>query len=496
MSLAIPPTFDHAQSDPTLSKDLFDQEEARLRTALLQAQYQHLQRADRSLLIVVAGIDGAGKGAAINLLNEWMDPRHIHTMAFDAPTETERAYPPFWRYWDELPAKGKIGVVFGSWYVPLVLEAVRKHPRKRRIAAHGQAIDHFETVLAANGVQVVKLWFHLSAEAQSLRIKTLMADPDTAWQVTEADRKVHKKYDRICRAGEQIMARHDPAHAPWTIIPSADERMRAVCTAKAVLHALQHRPNTPKAPALALSGTAARRSPDRLAQLDYDSQLDKADYSASLNALQRQLAHAVRAGAFKKRSLALVFEGQDAAGKGGAIRRVTRALDVRQFDIHPISAPTQHELAHPYLWRFWRRLPQPGRIAIFDRSWYGRVLVERVEGYARPAEWRRAYAEINDFERQLAEHGIIVLKFWLAVTPDEQLQRFHERAQSPFKNFKITADDWRNREKWSEYATAANDMFARTDTEDAPWHVISANDKRHARIQVLEHIVAALEHAR
>jgi len=487
--------FADAQSDPTLAKDAFDALEPRLRTALLKAQYRQLEQADRSLLIVVAGIDGAGKGAAINLLNEWMDPRHIHTLAFGAPTIDEHEHPPFWRYWNALPSKGKTGIVFGSWYVPLLREATRKKPRKRRIACHMDAIHRFEAGLAAEGVQIIKLWYHLSAEAQAARTSALLSNAETAWQVTPADRKVQKKYDRICRAGQQVIAALNPPHAPWTIIPSADEYLRTVRTAQAVLHALQHRAQAPKAKAFIAPGLAKRHSPDRLTQLDYSLELDKDTYESELGLLQGRLARAVRSDAFKKRALVLVFEGQDAAGKGGAIRRVTRALDLRQVDIHPISAPMRYELLFPYLWRFWRRLPRLGRIAIFDRSWYGRVLVERVEGLASTADWRRAYAEINDFERQQTEHGAIVLKFWLAITPDEQLQRFHERERSPFKNFKITPDDWRNREKTDQYIGAANDMLAHTDTDHAPWHVIATNDKRYARVHVLKNIVATLENA-
>lgn len=485
--------FAEAQSDPALSKEVFEAEETRLRTALLKAQYRQLKREDRGLLIVVAGIDGAGKGATINLLNEWMDPRHIHTLAFGEPTHDEQERPPLWRYWNEMPAKGKTGIVFGSWYLPLLREAARKKPRAQRLTEYVDTINRFEASLTADGIQIIKLWYHLSAKAQAKRTKNLLSNPETAWQVTEADRKVQKKYDRICQAGDTVIRLLNAPHAPWTVIPSADEHMRAVCTAQTVLHALEQRPRAPKSQVFTASGETRRRSPDRFAQLDYSATLDKDDYESELSQLQGRLAHAVRSKAFAERSLVLAFEGQDAAGKGGAIRRVTHALDLRQVDIHPISAPSHHELAHPYLWRFWRRLPRQGRIAIFDRSWYGRVLVERVEGLASSAAWRRAYGEINDFEHQLAGHGAIVLKFWLAVTPAEQLKRFRERERSPFKNFKITPDDWRNREKWNLYTQAANDMLARTDTDDAPWHLIAANDKRHARVQVLRDIVTAME---
>lgn len=480
-----------AEADPALSRDAFKKQEDRLRPALVKAQYDRLRKPDRSLLIVVAGIDGAGKGATVNLLNEWMDPRHIQTLAFGAPDATELQRPPMWRYWNALPAKGRTAIVFGSWYAPLLREAARKKPDAALLDALAARIDRFENLLSAEGVQIVKLWFHLSAQAQKSRIKRLLSSPETAWQVVPEDLAVRKKYERLRDAGLQTIARTDHGHAPWIVIPSADDNMRAVATAQAVLRTLRRAPA--RVPAQAGGARATRH--DTLARLDYSASLDKDEYEARLSALQGRLARAVRGDAFRGRTLVLAFEGQDAAGKGGAIRRVTRALDARQFEITPIAAPAPHELARPYLWRFWRRVPRLGRIGIYDRSWYGRVLVERVEQYTPPAAWKRAYGEINDFEAQLAAHGAIVLKFWLAVTRDEQLKRFREREQSPYKTFKITREDWRNRRKWDDYAEAANEMLARTDTPAAPWHVIAANDKRYARLQVLERIVLAVETA-
>lgn len=484
--------FVEAESDPVLPKERFKAHETRLRTALLKAQYDLLGRADRSVLIVVAGIDGAGKGATINLLNEWMDPRHIHTMAFGEPTEEQAQRPPLWRYWSELPENGRIGIVFGSWYQALLREAARKQPDADAIETLATHVRSFEAQLAANGVHLVKLWYHLSPQAQAERTKRLLSSPETSWQVTADDRKVAKKFARLRSAAEVALTHTDVPHAPWTIVPSADEHVRTYTTAEALLQALRRR----KLPRVAQPRTPAvgrARTPDALGKLDYAVHVDKDEYDTELALLQGRLARASRSNAFRERSLVLVFEGQDAAGKGGAIRRVTQALDARQFDITPVAAPAPHELARPYLWRFWRRVPSHGRIAIFDRSWYGRVLVERVEGYAAQDAWRRAYGEINDFEQQLADSGAIVLKFWLAVTADVQLERFREREASPFKNFKITPDDWRNRKKWKPYAEAANEMVARTSTRDAPWHLIPANDKRHARLQVLRHVVEAME---
>lgn len=484
--------FAEAEADPTLSKDEFKALETRLRVGLLNAQYERLRQADKTLLIVVAGIDGAGKGATINLLNEWMDPRHIRTLAYGPREGDELDRPPLWRYWRDLPPKGSTGIVFGSWYTPLVIEAVRKKPNADAIEAHAAAIMRFETMLASEGVQIVKLWFHLSAKAQKERAQRLLASPETAWQVSPVDMKVNKRFDRI-RSGAHVVLNHtDCGHAPWVVIPSADENMRTARTAEAVLTALRRR-GVPRLPPAFVAHSSTTRIVDRLGKLDYDAKVEKEDYESELGLLQGRLALAARSDKFKDRSLIVVFEGQDAAGKGGAIRRVTHALDARQFDITPVSAPSSEELARPYLWRFWRRIPRHDRIALFDRSWYGRVLVERVEKLIPPAKWRRAYAEINDFEEQLAASGALVLKFWLAVTPDEQLARFREREKSPFKNFKITPDDWRNRDKWAEYAAAANEMMMRTDVPHAPWHLVSANDKRYARLQVLRHIVEAME---
>lgn len=486
--------FDAAESDPKLSKEQAKSLELKLRTALLKTQFQRVMKADRSLLIVVAGIPGAGKGASVSLLNEWLDARHVRTMAFDTPTPEEKAFPSFWRYWQRLPARGGIGVVFGSWYQPLFHEAAKKKPDQAVIQAHAEAIRDFEAMLVREGVQILKLWYHLSRGAQKKRTDALLDNPDTAWQVGPEDVKVRKKFARLRDAAALSISLTQADHAPWKIIPSADEQLRAIATGQAVLAALRHNLRVP-GDTLHTATVTPRTAPLRLQNLDYNAALDDHEYEEQLATWQARLANLARSKKFQKLPLVLVFEGQDAAGKGGTIRRVTHALDARQFHAIPISAPTADELAHPYLWRFWRFLPKPGDITIFDRSWYGRVLVERVEKYARPEQWQRAYEEINQFEEQLRDSGALVMKFWLAITKEEQLMRFHDRETSTFKSFKITPDDWRNRKKWDAYTLATDDMFARTDTPGCPWHVLAANDKKHARVAVLEHIVKAVEQA-
>jgi len=488
--------FDDAESDPKLLSDEADRIIPALRTQLLKAQYQHLNKQDRALLILVGGIDGAGKGDTINLLNDWMDPRHIRTIAFGPANRSDKQYPPAYRFWQALPPKGQTGIVFGSGYAPLISEAVKKRPDTRKLEDMVLMARRFEADLVANGVQVIKLWFHLSRKAQSERTSRLLENPSTAWKVSPLDKKVHKRFDRLRDAGQRIIEATDSAHSPWIIIPAADENMRNVRTGQAVLQALRRR--SIRVPALHDPAELPKLRPsiNPLTKLDYTVSIPKDEYDEQMLLWLNRLAEAVRHPKFvKHHSLVLAFEGQDAAGKGGNIRRLTRAMDARQYKITPISAPRQFELNRPHLWRFWREVPAKGKIAIFDRSWYGRVLVERVENLTPKVSWRRGYTEINAFEQQLVNHGAIVLKFWLAITEDEQLKRFKEREKSPFKQFKITADDWRNREKWKEYYRAAGDMLSFTHTDLAPWHVLSSNDKRYARVQVVKRVTQAIENA-
>lgn len=485
--------FSAAEADPALPKALAKEREARLRTSLIQAQYDRLQENQRSLLIVVTGLDGVGKGAAINQLNEWMDPRHINTIAFGEPTQEQAMRPPLWRYWNALPARGRTGIVFGSWYEAHLRQYAHSDMTSTDLLRGIREIRAFEALLAAEGVQIIKLWFHMSREAQSARTQELLSNKMTAWQVTDTDKQVAENFKAIRDIGAAAIEATQTPYAPWHVIPSADERVRAIETASIVLKALQAPPRKRITPP-ADSSVPCKR-PVTLDLPADTPRLSRKQYKKTLLKWQARLGRLVREAAFGKRSLVLALEGMDASGKGGSIRRITRALDARSYEVVPISAPTDEELAHPYLWRFWRHVPGNGRTTVFDRTWYGRVLVERVEGLINESARRRAYAEINDFERQLHEHGTIVIKVWLSINRDEQLRRFHEREHNPAKRYKITPDDWRNRKRWSQYEKAARDMLQLTHTEHAPWCVLPANDKRQARVALLQHIVTVLEKA-
>lgn len=491
--------FESAEIGHRIAKAEYDAALPELRAGLLDAQFEMLEKRRFSVVVLINGVDGAGKGETVNLLNEWMDPRHIEAWAFDSPSSEEAERPYMWRFWRALPPKGKIGVLFGNWYTDPIEGRVQKH---LDVSDFDQMLGQFnrlERMLVNEGVLLIKLWFHLGRKAQKQRFKALESDSKTRWRVTERDWRYYRLYDRYCDAAEHALRRTSTGEAPWIVVDGSDERYRSLFVGRTLLAAIRRRLDAderqfqPRQDAPAL--TEALDHKNFLNTLELDQPLGKRVYGELLEVMQGRLAMLTRDEAFGERALVLVFEGNDAAGKGGAIRRVTAAMDIRRYQVIPIGAPTDEELAHPYLWRFWRQLPRRGRVVIFDRSWYGRVLVERVEGFCSEADWMRAYSEINDFEDALTSAGAVVVKFWLAISKEEQMERFRAREVLPHKRFKITEEDWRNREKWDAYEQAVCDMVDRTSTEISPWTVVEADNKRHARIKILRTICERLEAA-
>ena len=489
--------FESANLLHEVSKADYQREEAELRAALLEAQLELKRQSRFPVLILIAGVDGAGKGETINLLNEWMDPRHIRTVAFGAPSDEEAERPVAWRFWRALPPKGLIGIFFGAWHTQPIVQRVMGRLDAGGFAAAIDDVQRLEQMLCDEGVLLLKYWFHLSKPQQKARLKALEADPATRWRVTETDWSYFKRYDDFVAVCDPFLHQTSTARAPWIVVPGADARYRALTVGRHLLAALRERLAQPAAPAAVADTTPPLpRASDRLnvlTALKLDRRLGKAAYERELLQWQGRLNLASRDPGFARLSVVVVFEGNDGAGKGGAVRRVTGALDARRYSTIPVAAPTEEERAQPYLWRFWRQLPRRGRFALFDRSWYGRVLVERVEGFCQEADWMRAYGEIADFEQQLQRHGVVLVKFWMAISPEEQLRRFQDREAVPHKRFKITEEDWRNRAKWADYEAAVCDMVDRTSTAAAPWTLVEANNKYHARIKVLKTLCEAIE---
>ena len=478
--------FETAELHRTIGKKAFKVQEQALRTKLLEAQ-RALHEAGVAVVIVISGVEGAGKGMLVNQLTTWLDPRGTSVHVFWDRTDEERERPTWWRFWRALPARGTIGVLFGSWYTePIVSEVMGpSHPREFEHAL--LQIRAFESTQADDGTLFMKVWLHLSKEAQQERWRE-----DTArgrpWKNSPLTEEYGQHYDLFLAASERAIRMTDTVQAPWYIVEATDPRWRDLTVGRTLLRAMESRLKQPTEPSLA--ATAATLDPPTepvtvLDRVDLSKLLPKAEYNAQLAHWQQELNRLTWCAYEAKRSTVVVFEGWDASGKGGAIRRAVQAVDARLRQVIPIAAPTDEEMAHHYLWRFWRHIPRDGRFTAYDRSWYGRVLVERVEGFASEHEWLRSYHEINAFEDELLDHGTILCKFWIHIDQDEQLRRFEERKNTPWKQHKITDEDWRNRERWTDYAAAVNDMVQHTSTVSAPWSLVPGNDKRFARVWVI-----------
>ncbi len=503
--------FETAELGRTLDKKTFAALEPQLRVRLLDVQ-ERLRAAKVPVHVLISGVDGAGKGETVNLLAEWMDPRFISTAAFGPRTDEEAQRPFFWRFWRTLAPKGRIGLYFGSWYTEPIVERVFRDLKRCDFERRLRQIEAFERMLVEDGSLIIKLWFHLSKKAQRKRLEGLAKDKRTRWRVTAQDLKNLELYDRFAAVSEQALHVTSTGEAPWTLIDGEDARYRSVAVAEHLIETINKRlargENQPASTSRKLVAPAAAPKVARgkktkevahsayktiLEAVDLSQTVDDDVYDDQLEGLQGRLAKTWRAAKQQRKSLIVVLEGWDAAGKGGAIRRVTAALDARDYRIIPIAAPSDEEKAQHYLWRFWRHLPPDGSVTIYDRSWYGRVLVERVEKFCSEDAWMRAYDEINEFEEQLIEDRIVVVKLWLHIDRDEQLRRFRERESIEFKSFKIGEEDYRNRGQWDAYLQAVHDMVERTSTTSAPWHLVPANDKRVARLEVLRLLCEALE---
>lgn len=489
--------FDAAELGHTLKKSDYDKQTAELRTRLLAVQ-RELRQAGFPVIILISGVDGGGKGEIINLLNEWMDPRYLQTNAFDEPSDEERERPEYWRFWRTLPAKGAIGIYAGSWYSAPLSRLAHRRTDDEQLQAELMHIRQLEQLLIDDGALIIKCWLHLGRDEQNKRLKKLEKNPATSWCVTSRDKMHLEMYDDFIDAAEKVLSGTCTGASPWLIVDGTDKHYRRLAVGRHVLDRISQHIDRRAADKGVIGKTTvlgaidnARHNP--LDTLDLSLKLDEKTYRKQLNFYQGKLSKLARLARQEKRSSLLVFEGWDAGGKGGAIRRLIHALDARHYRVIPVSAPTDEERAQHYLWRFWRHIPRAGKITIYDRSWYGRVLVERVEGFAAAHEWQRGFSEIVDFEEELMRAGIIVLKFWLHIDKDEQLRRFMAREQVSYKQYKITEDDYRNREKWAEYELAVNEMIIRTGTQTAPWILVEGNDKKYARIKVLKNYCEKLE---
>jgi polyphosphate kinase 2 (PPK2 family) len=401
-----------------------------------------------------------------------LDPRGYKVYFEEKLCRHEKRHPTLWRYWSRLPGRGGMTFYSRSWYHPVLFTS----PPSERHSGGEPYLDEiadFERFLGIEGYLIVKLFLHVGKKEQARRLKKLREDRERSWILAGKDLKQNERYEEALRSAEAVMKATSSAEAPWEVLSAQNWRW-AVFRSEP--------PHGDRA------GAASR-----LSEVDLSLRLSKKDYRAQLARWQKK-AGKLQVEAWRRGiPVVAVFEGWDAGGKGGAIKRLTRALDPRGYEVIPIAAPAETEKARPHLWRFWKVFPEDGFMTVFDRSWYGRVLVERVEGLCRPEDWQRAYGEINRMEAQLVRHGTVLFKFWMHIDAGEQLRRFRSRESDPLKKWKLTDEDWRNRGKWDAYTEAVEDMLAETDLPHAPWTVVEANCKRYARVKVLRTFCEGLE---
>jgi polyphosphate:AMP phosphotransferase len=473
-----------------------------LRESLLRVQHDLRTTARSSALIVLTGVDAAGRGESANVLNQWMDPRWIVTRAWREPPDEERERPEYWRYWRTLPARGRIGLLINAWYEPVVQDRLERQCGKTAFATRLEQIAIFEKALADDGAIILKFFLYLDAKSQRKRLKAFKKNPLTRWRVTEREWRALRRHGRVTAVAEEAIRHTSTDATPWHVVEGIDANYRNFMVGTLIHDALREGMDRASADG---SRVVVKRRPRKagyvaktgqrnavLRSLDMTQAIEKKLFRYAHEKQQGRLHRLVRRARERGVSMVAVFEGWDAAGKGSALRRVTGALDARDYHVIPIAAPTDEERAH-HLWRFWRHLSRAGEVTIFDRSWYGRVLVERVEGFATLDEYQRGYSEINHFEKQLVERGIVLVKFWLHITKDEQLRRFRERQRTARKRWKITDEDWRNRRRWNDYEQAVTEMVSRTSMRRAPWVLVEANDKYFARIKVLRTLADRLQ---
>ena len=483
-------------TDPALhalAKKEYKKQIGILETRLAELQRKIIEK-KIPVAVVFEGWSASGKGTCISNILYPLDPRYFNVYTMDKISEDVAMRPFLWNYWIKTPAKGRMAIFDKSWH-----RAVLPGRKKKRTLSPDETagfyddVDAFERQLSDDGTLIIKFFLHIGKQEQKRRFDELLKNPDTKWRVAAHDISQNKNYEKHVKYFENMIEESNFPFSEWNIIESDDLNYATVKIYNTLIAKIEERVGSDGAFLSAAKIIKPADPPLSLSSADLDKEIEQSDYKEQLDYYQKKLSYLGYKLYKKRRPVVIVYEGWDAAGKGGNIRRLTQRLDPRSYEVVSISAPSQDELARHYLRRFWANIPKDGHFAIFDRSWYGRVLVERIEGFCSEADWRRAYGEINEMEKHLCNHGAIIFKFWLHIDKNEQLKRFRVRESDPLKQYKITEEDWRNREKWDAYEAAADEMFYNTCTSCAPWTIIESNNKKYARIKTLKLVVETLE---
>ena len=474
-----------------------DELEERLSTARAKLSALQMQIKEHGLpvLVLFEGWGTAGKGSVLGKVIKNIDPRFFKVATMDAPTEEERRKPFFYRYFIKIPEKGKFEFLDSGWMDEIVNDCLHERMGEKEYKKKIESVKRFERQLTDNGYLVLKFFFQISQKEQKKRIEHLRADKNTEWRVSRNDDWQNKHYDKCLHVFDRYLNDTNAAADPWYIIDAKNRKWAELQVLETLVSGIETALKNSDLAVPLLQNVFPLEKIPKLSEISLDKEISEEEYKKELKKLQTKLSELHNRLYREKIPVIIAYEGWDAAGKGGNIKRITEALDPRGFEVHPIASPEPHEKARHYLWRFCNRLPKTGHIAIFDRTWYGRVMVERLEGFCNENEWQRAYNEMNEFEKELADWGAVIIKFWVQIDKDTQLARFEDRQNTPEKQWKITDEDWRNREKWDLYESAVNEMLKKTNTTYSPWHILESNDKKYARIKALKIVIEAIEKA-
>lgn len=460
----------------------------------LGIQQMRIKEHKLPVIVLIEGWGAAGKGSTIGSVIKNIDPRFFKVASMSAPSEEEQRKPFLYRYFVKIPEAGKFEFFDSGWADQVIKQRVHGELTAEQYEERIDSIKRFERQLTDNGYVVMKFFFQISQKEQKKRIRELESNKDTAWRVSERDKWQNKHYDRFEEVFDQYLKDTNLPNAPWYIVDAKDRKWAQLQVLETLCDGIETALQNESLAVPILQNIYPLVKMPRLEEISFsDKTITDEEYKKQLDELQKQLGMLHNRLYRKKIPVIIAYEGWDAAGKGGNIRRITEALDPRGYEVHPIASPEPHEKARHFLWRFWNRLPKTGHIAIFDRTWYGRVMVERLEGFCSTNDWQRAYNEINEFEKEFSQWGAVIIKFWVHIDKDTQLERFTERQNTPEKQWKITDEDWRNREKWDAYEQAVNEMLQKTSTAYAPWHILESVDKKYARIKALKIVIQELK---
>lgn len=463
-------------------------------TKLYKLQMQ-IKECRLPVLVLFEGWGASGKGSTIGRVIKNIDPRFFKVATMSSPTEDELRRPFLYRYFKQIPEEGKFTFLDSGWMEQTCkdcLDGLDEDDYAKRI----DSIKRFERQLTDNGYLVLKFFMHIDQKEQTHRMKELLASHDTSWRVADFDAWQNEHYKKCRKIFDRYLTDTNLSTSPWYIIDALDKKWAELQVLETMVDNIEVAMQNSAHSAPLLQNIFPLAKLPKLSEIELeDKTIEDEEYKKELKTLQKKLGELHNKIYRKRIPVIITYEGWDAAGKGGNIKRITEALDPRGFEVHPIASPEPHEKSRHYLWRFWTRLPKDGHIAIFDRTWYGRVMVERLEGFCKENDWKRAYNEINEFEKELSDWGAVIIKFWVQIDKDTQLARFTDRQNNPEKQWKITDEDWRNREKWDAYEVAVDEMLAKTSTTNAPWHILESVDKKYARIKALKIVIHELEKA-